>query len=242
MTQLLISVKSVEEALVALAADADLIDLKDPNVGALGALNLEITAQIVREVDGRAVVSATVGEGHKSLTQLCHAIQLRAELGVDIVKIAVSELFYQPEFVVELLKITKNDVKIVAVFFGDERLDLGLLPILHQAGFYGAMLDTKTKCSSLTEHQTEIALGDFINQCDENNLISGLAGSLRTQHVEYVSRFNPTFIGLRGGVCESFMRESTLCGTKVTEVKNMLPERNKQCLEAQKILGLALHS
>ncbi|MFM9834559.1 MAG: (5-formylfuran-3-yl)methyl phosphate synthase, partial [Methylophilaceae bacterium] len=56
--QLLISVKNSEEALIALHAGADVIDLKDPNIGALGALDLETTAQILKVLDGRATVSA----------------------------------------------------------------------------------------------------------------------------------------------------------------------------------------
>jgi len=235
MTQLLISVKNLEEALVVLAADVDVIDLKDPNVGALGALDLKTTVQIVQEIDGRTIVSATVGEGHRSLSELSLDIQFRAEAGVDIIKIAVSELFYQSEFIAEIHKLAKNGIKIVAVFFGDEGIDLELLPILQCAGFYGAMMDTKTKHSSLTAHQSKDSLIYFIDQCSKNNMISGLAGSLKPQHVDYLTKFNPTFIGLRGGVCENFVRESVLRGTKVIEIKNMLLTSNNLCEEAQEI-------
>lgn len=50
MTQLLISVKNVEEALIALNCGVDIIDLKDPNIGALGALNLDTSQQILQKV------------------------------------------------------------------------------------------------------------------------------------------------------------------------------------------------
>ena len=52
MMRLLISVKNVEEALIALTIGVDVIDLKDPNVGALGALNLTDTQQILQAIAG----------------------------------------------------------------------------------------------------------------------------------------------------------------------------------------------
>ena len=44
MTQLLISVKNVKETLIALDAGVDIIDLKDPDNGALGALDVDTSA------------------------------------------------------------------------------------------------------------------------------------------------------------------------------------------------------
>ena len=38
MTQLLVSVKNSEEAMLVLAAGVDIIDLKDPSMGALGEI------------------------------------------------------------------------------------------------------------------------------------------------------------------------------------------------------------
>ena len=57
---MLASVTSVAEAEAALAAGADLIDLKEPARGALGALDLDTVVAIVAAVGGRRPVSATV--------------------------------------------------------------------------------------------------------------------------------------------------------------------------------------
>ena len=103
MTKLLISVKNVEEAMLALAADVDMIDLKEPSVGALGALDLNISRQIVQLVSGRKLISATVGEEHRSMHALILDIQERAAIGVDIIKIAVSDFFYALGFIDEML-------------------------------------------------------------------------------------------------------------------------------------------
>ena len=137
ITELLISVKNVDEALLALGAGADIIDLKDPSVGALGALDLSQTERIVQAINGCGYVSATVGEGHATLNELMTDIHARARLGVDIIKIAVSTLFYEPSFIVELKKLTSKGVKIIAVFFADEEINLNLLAkLLEPYGHY----------------------------------------------------------------------------------------------------------
>ncbi len=240
--QLLISVKNSEEALVALHAGADIIDLKDPNVGALGALNLIDSEKSVRAINGLALVSATVGEGHAALADLLCDIKKRVELGVDIVKIGVSALFFADDFVAEMLKLTQTNIKIVAVFFADAELNLDLLAKLQQAGFYGAMLDTQNKAVSLTNLLLNNHLQHFVQSCAQYALKSGLAGSLKPQDIEFIQRLNPTFIGFRGGVCENDMRQSALSANKITEAKNVLHKHNKTRAKAQESLTLSLHS
>ena len=58
---LLASVADLAEIELALPL-ADLIDLKDPDQGALGAWPLSRIAEAVRQIDGRRPVSATVGD------------------------------------------------------------------------------------------------------------------------------------------------------------------------------------
>jgi (5-formylfuran-3-yl)methyl phosphate synthase len=242
VTALLISVKNSEEALIALDAGVDIIDLKDPNTGALGALNLAVTKDIVHLVNGRTLVSATVGEQHVSVGELLADIHLRAAVGVDIIKIAVSELIQAADFFDELAKITKTGIKIVAVFFADEALDLSLLSALKNAGFYGAMLDTKNKHLHLLHAQNLNTLHLFTQRCHQCQLKSGLAGSLQAQHIDLLLKINPTYIGFRGGVCENSQRKSALSGSKLIELVTMLRNGNKSRTKAQLILSLALHS
>lgn len=249
MTQLLISVKNAAEAELALQAGADIIDLKDPSVGALGALNLAETARIVAAIngagDGAGLLSATVGESHSDVNALILDIKARATMGIDVIKIAVSKLFYDEYFLIELNKLniqTKPNIKIVVVFFADEALDLNLLPALAKAGAYGAMLDTKTKQQDLLAWQTNVQLQAFVAQCKKYQLCSGLAGSLKPQHIELLSQINPTYLGFRGGVCQNAQRDRDLSRTKVVTVKNMLRTHNKTREKAQEITHLALHS
>ncbi len=226
MTQLLISVKNLEESRIARYAKADVIDLKDPSVGALGALDINVVRQVVQDVDGLVLLSATVGEGHATIDALIHDIALYASLGVDVVKIAVNELFLQADFFSEIKQLTDQGIKIVAVFFANEPIDISLLKNMKDAGFYGAMLDTQTKQTSLLELQTKLSLENFILTCKRLMLISGLAGSVNKTHIDPLLMLNPSFIGVRGGVCHRRDRKSTLVGEEIVEIKTMLLNYN----------------
>ncbi len=56
MTGLLVSVRDAEEAADAVAAGADLIDVKEPRGGSLGATSPAVMAEVVRSVAGRRPV------------------------------------------------------------------------------------------------------------------------------------------------------------------------------------------
>lgn len=249
MTQLLISVKDAEEALIALDAGVDIIDLKDPNVGALGALDLDTSLQILQKVQqykqlsphrALSLTSATVGEGHASLDALLKEIEIRVKMGVDIIKITASDLFNNTDCPIDIAQ--SQYIKLIAVFFADQPMDLTLLEKLKISGFYGAMIDTHKKQQNLLEICTLSILQNFTQVCKENGLESGLAGSLKPQHIESLVAINPSYIGFRGGVCESESRVNRLIHHKIVDVKEMLQEHNKIKSKAQVSLSLALHS
>ena len=232
-TKLLVSVTNVEEALMALNAGADIIDLKDPNIGALGALPLTIISEIVSAVNNRAVISSTVGESHQDIVSLIKAIQQPAMLGVDIVKVAIdmmlaTDLVDDVDFLYLVSKQSKNNIKLVAVLFVDHKLDLNVLSKLKLLGFYGVMLDTAHKNGkNLIYHLSIEELETFIKLCQQYQFVTGLAGSLYADSVTKLSNLKPNYLGFRGGVCHDFKRQSTLDKVKIIEIKNLLQENNK---------------
>lgn len=242
MTQLLISVKNLAETALVLEAGVDIVDLKDPSVGALGALDLELTAQIVKLVDKKANTSATVGEFHQSLMALIEAIQARADLGVDIIKVAVGPLFHDSEFVHQMRELTRSGVQLVAVFFADEPFNHGLMEQLQSAGFYGAMLDTQNKHKNLLQSCNLDDLQLFTKVCQQRELKSGLAGSLRIAHIQKLAEVSPNYIGFRGGACEGDLRNQHLSQQKIDEIKSMLFECNKLEADRPALVQTALHS
>jgi (5-formylfuran-3-yl)methyl phosphate synthase len=72
--RLLVSVVSGEEAQHALAGGADIVDVKDPGEGALGAPAPSVLADVVRVVGAGAPVSVALGD----LPDLPHTAALSA--------------------------------------------------------------------------------------------------------------------------------------------------------------------
>lgn len=231
-TKLLISVNNVPEALLALEAGADVIDLKDPNVGALGALPYEVTRDIVLAIDHRALVSATVGEHHHTIANLNLAIEQTASLGVDVVKIAMNvalaeSLISDTSFLDIVDKLSNRKIKLVAVLFADQHLMLNVLPLLKKLNFYGVMLDTAQKNGkSLIYHLPIESVKSFVGLCAQYKFVTGLAGSLNVDSVDSLIGLKPNYIGFRGGVCHDLNRQSKLDFCKIIQIKSMLLKYN----------------
>jgi uncharacterized protein (UPF0264 family) len=87
MTKMLASVTGVAEAEIAISGGADIIDLKDPKAGALGAVATDAIRQTVSSVAGRRATSAVCGD----LPMEPETIRAKAEefaaCGVDFVKV-----------------------------------------------------------------------------------------------------------------------------------------------------------
>src|SRR5262245_38153018 len=62
MVELLVSVRSVEEAQAALEGGASIIDVKEPSAGSLGRASFKTITGVVRQVARRVPVSAALGE------------------------------------------------------------------------------------------------------------------------------------------------------------------------------------
>lgn len=223
MTQLLISVTSVEEAQIALNNGADIIDLKDPSAGALGALPLPLIQSIVGFVNAQKPVSATVGDLPMQPNLILQHVTMLAGTKVDIIKIGFFETGdYQP-CLDALQSITQTGAKLIAVLFAEHEYSAGLIDAIKKAGFIGVMLDTAKK-NGLTfmDYYSEDKCRKLSQQVFNHGLSFGLAGSLKLQHVAIAKKTNPAFMGFRGGVCAENQRELSLDAEKIKAIRYAL--------------------
>ena len=223
MTQLLISVTSIAEAQIALENGVDIIDLKDPAAGALGALPLTQIEAIVDFVDKRKLVSATIGDLPMQPQLIFDAVVRLTNIKVDFIKIG---FFPNDDYQVTLdsLKtITAKGVKLVAVLFAEHKYSDTLISSIQQAGFNGVMLDTVHKYgNTFMYYHSAVNCKEFAKKVLEFGMSFGLAGSLQLQHVVAVKELNPTYIGFRGGVCEGNKREFGLNSDKIRAIRKVL--------------------
>lgn len=227
MTRLLASVTNVEEALIALESGADIIDLKNPAEGALGALPLSVIHDVVKAVDRRKPISATVGDLPMCPDQIVARVTQTAATGVDFVKIGMFGTQGHLECVKAMQPISSQGVSIVAVMFADEAPDMRLLPALEANGFKGVMLDTARKDGKrLLDWMTQAALADFVRSGERLGLMTGLAGALRHDDVPLLTPLNADYLGFRSALCEQHDRTSCLKARLLKEISGMLHNCN----------------
>ena len=191
MTGMLASVNSVAEAMLVLDAAVDIIDLKQPALGALGALDLAAVKRIVAEIDRRRPVSATIGDLPMQPDPVFNAVQAMAETGVDYIKIGFFPGDDWPGTVKKLAALTGQNRALIAVLFADTLPDLSIMSLLKEAGFTGVMLDTMNKRQgSLTQIMDATELAQFVDQAKALQLLCGLAGSLRLADIPELMPYN----------------------------------------------------
>ena len=224
MTGMLASVNSIEEALLVLDTAVDIIDLKQPALGALGALDVASVKGIVSAIDGRRPVSATIGDLPMQPELVFNAVQLMAETGVDYIKIGFFPGDDWPGTVKKLSVLTQNHA-LIAVLFADTRPDLSIMNLLKAAGFTGVMLDTMNKRQgSLTQIMDTIALAQFVAQAKGLQLLCGLAGSLRLADIPGLLPLNADYLGFRGALCQEHDRVGPLNEQAVLAVRQSMQQ------------------
>lgn len=232
MSRMLASVTNVKEALIALEGGADIIDLKDPSQGALGALSQEVIREIVKAVDHRKPVSATIGDLPMQPELVAEAVRNTAATGVDIVKIGFFGRERHAECIHALQPLATQGIRMVAVLFADGAPDFGLVPQLAHAGIHGVMLDTAIKNGKrLRDHLDNAQLQSFVEQAHEQSLLVGLAGSLAIFDVEALVKLDADYLGFRGALCQASERKAALDSQRLSCLKNVLYSCNRLAKE-----------
>lgn len=219
----LASVRTVEEARIALQGGADIIDCKDPEAGALGALPRETIGEICSTVGQRVPVSATIGDDAVRSGDLVRRVQSTLAAGVDYVKIGLPRTAPWQDAVSQLSQLDGLGNQLVAVLLADEGVDMLTVDACARAGFAGVLIDTQDKdAGPLTKHLSCATLVAFIDRCRGAAMFAGLAGSLRCAQIGELAALAPDVLGFRGALCANHGRTQGLCAEKVAEINNAL--------------------
>lgn len=223
MNKMLASVNCLEEAIMAEQADVDIIDLKQPSLGALGALETELVSRIVNSTQLTKPISATVGDLPMQANTIFNAVEKMAATGVDYVKIGFfPEGDWQP-IIQQLKSLTRMNIKLIAVLFADQNPDLDSLQSFSQAGFSGVMLDTMNKQNgSLTQVMPLKEIQTFVENSKKYKLLCGLAGSLRLQDIASLKALQADYLGFRGALCSQHQRTSGIDQQALVKIRSAL--------------------
>ena len=159
MTGMLASVENSAEAMLVMEAGVDIIDLKSPSTGSLGALPLATVREIVHAVGGRCPLSATIGDLPMDPARVFQAAESMAGTGVDYVKVGLFPAGDWRATVFGLTPLSAHRVRLVAVLFGDLSPGLAQIAELALAGFSAVMLDTLDKAGGFRKAGTAESRG-----------------------------------------------------------------------------------
>lgn len=227
MTAFLASVMSPAEAEVALQGGADIIDFKDPNHGALGALPDAIIRAGIEQVAGRRRTSATVGDLPMEPDTVARAVERIGGLGVDFVKVGLFPGGDCRGCLAALGAQASKGRAVVAVLFADLVPDFQVVDDLAAQGLKGVMLDTANKeAGRLRDCLDAATLERFLSRSRAAGLFTGLAGSLTTGDVAPLLALAPDYLGFRGALTLGG-RNATLDLAAVATLRRLIPLENE---------------
>ena len=207
--KLLISPTDEKDAIDAVKGGADIIDVKNPVEGSLGA-PLPILIRKVRESVPKTIpISAALGDVPKLPGTIAQAALGAAIAGADYVKIGLmgprnaDDAVSVVKAVVDTLSEFNPNVITVAALYADYKragtLNPIELPIIAEdahAGF--AMIDTAIKDDrNILEFMNQSEIYEFIHNCRERKIKTALAGSLTYDIFEEIVKLEPDVIGVR---------------------------------------------
>jgi len=219
MTGMLASVNSLAEARLVESYQADVIDLKQPAAGALGALDIGSVRKIVAALNPETVVSATIGDLPMEPEIVARATQAMGATAVDYVKIGFFPGGDWQACINALAPITKHHA-LIAVLFADNHPDFVVVESLAKAGFRGVMLDTMDKKQgSLTQILPLTELQTFVRLAKAHGLLTGLAGSLRMADIAPLLPLGADYLGFRGALCRQHQRTASLDHQQISAIR-----------------------
>jgi (5-formylfuran-3-yl)methyl phosphate synthase len=223
---LLASVLGPEEAAVALRCGADILDLKDPREGSLGACAPAVLRAVVRmraewergalSADGprRPRVSAALGDATNLPGTFALAAAGAAACGVDYLKVGLRGLRSESAsraFLAAVVRAAREaapHVGVIAAAYAEARclgvIEPRILPrVAQSAGARGCLIDTALKDGrTLFDHLDAESIARFIADCRGRGLLCGLAGSLGLAQAPLLVELGPDVVGVRGAICQ----------------------------------------
>jgi len=211
--KVLISPKDEFEATEAVNGGADIIDVKNPSEGSLGANFPWVIRRIRSLVPDSTEVSATIGDfphlpGSASLAALGAAVS-----GANYIKVGLKgsktqdDAIFLMERVTRAVKEYNTQAKVVLAGYADFRrastLDPSLLPnVACSARCDVVMVDTFVKDGrGIFDFMDEAACKQFVEEGHARNLSVALAGSIKLPEIPILKHAGADIVGIRGAAC-----------------------------------------
>ncbi|HUE47102.1 MAG TPA: (5-formylfuran-3-yl)methyl phosphate synthase [Aestuariivirgaceae bacterium] len=224
MTLMLATVTGPEEAEIAIAGGADIIDFAAPD-NLLGALDIGGLGELVRSVGGRRRTSASIGTLPADPRRAIELVRSVAGTGVDSVLVPLPALD-QPLLAFMALP---RGLRLIAVLLADRGADLACIGALAEAGFAGAILDIADKSGGrLLDHADPGTLARFVDLCRGRGLVGGFAGGLEAPDVPRLLALKPHVLGFRRALRQDHDHHSPIDPEAAAAIRRLIPPHEQQ--------------
>jgi (5-formylfuran-3-yl)methyl phosphate synthase len=227
--RLLVSVVDVGEARAAAAAGADIVDVKNPAEGSLGAPSPSVIADIRAAVPVALPVSAAIGDMPNLPGTAALAALGAAHSGATFVKVGLWGASTEADAIALLRAVREAapDALVVAGAYADARrvphapLAPEALPrVARAAGVDACLLDTAIKDGrGLLDWLSPEALSVLVDEAHELGLEVALAGALRAEDLPVVGATGADIVGVRSAACVGGRRTDSLDPARVRALR-----------------------
>jgi hypothetical protein len=228
--KLLVSVIDADEALLAVAGGVDVVDVKNPAEGSLGAPAPAVLAAVRAAVPPERPLSAALGDLPARPGTAALAAVGAARCGAAYVKLGLVGLASGADAVPVLRAVREavdGDAAVVAVAYADAArvpsrpLAPGeLVAAAHAAGVHGCLVDTAVKDGrGLLSWMAPDALAALVADAHAAGLEIALAGELRAEELPVVRAAGADIAGVRSAACAGGRRTAALDPARIAELR-----------------------
>ena len=232
MMRLMISVVSAAEARAAMAGGAEILDVKNPAEGSLGAQSPSVIREIKSLVSEGVELSAAIGDMPNLPGTAALAALGAATCGADYIKVGLHGPRTTSEAIALLREVRQAVLEfktsVIAAGYADfvragTLNPMNLPAIAASVGVRGFLLDTAIKDGqSLLAFMDLPTLRLLVEQAHTAGLLIGLAGALRAQDLPRLRDTGADIIGLRSAVCLHHNRNEPLDPGLVRQLHHIL--------------------
>ncbi|MEX2544212.1 MAG: (5-formylfuran-3-yl)methyl phosphate synthase [Phycisphaeraceae bacterium] len=229
---LLVSVRNVAEARAAMAGGADVIDIKEPAAGALGAASPTTIQQVAAAATSTHCVSAALGElvdGPPPTLLSAPAVR-----GLDFVKVGLGGAPANWRARLDALARQVGAARFVVAVYADAEhvgappLEAALAWMTRRAArprdaIAGLLIDTAIKDGrGLRTWVDDATLARAIGRAHAAGAFVALAGSLRADDLPHCASLGPDLLAVRGAACRHGDRRGTIRADLVRHLKQTI--------------------
>ena len=230
--KLLVSVIDGAEARLAVAGGVDVVDVKNPAEGSLGAPAPSVIAQVRAVVPAELPLSVAIGDLPSLPGTAALAALGAVRSGADYVKLGLWGTSTTGD-AIAMLRAARDavdhDAAVIAVAYADAaRVPSRPLPpselvtAARRAGVRGCLLDTAIKDGrGLLSWLSARALADLVAEAHGAGLEMALAGELRAEDLAAVRATGADIAGVRSAACRDGRRTAALDPGRIARLRSV---------------------